>query len=323
MRTWLRIFFVGGAISFRALFSWIRPSVYIPTLLLGPTTQIIFFAYLGRTAHLESDSWFVVGNAVQSASLAALFGMGFAIDGERWTQTLSAVLATPANRAALFLGRALPVLVNAAVTASTGFVGGALLLGFRMPWSSVPAIALLLLLASFASTGLGMLTGAVGLRMRDVPIIANLTMAVLLIFCGVNVPLDKLPGWMHAVAEALPLTHAIAASRLVANGASLDERQDAGARRARARHRLPPRRLRPPPLVRIRGPADRDTGPRMTALRIVATGFLINLKMLGTSSFFLLTSVVQPVIFATVSPPFHDPTTWTAHDLLRIVATAS
>ena len=141
MRTWLRIFFIGGAISFRALFSWIRPSVYIPTLLIGPTTQILFFAYLGRTAHLESDSWFVVGNAVQSASLAALFGMGFAIDGERWTQTLSAVLATPANRAALFLGRALPVLVNAAVTAATGFIGGALLLGFRMPWSSVPAMA--------------------------------------------------------------------------------------------------------------------------------------------------------------------------------------
>ena len=38
----------------------------------------------------------------------------------------------------------------------------------------------------------------------------------------------------------------------------------------------------------------------MTALRIVVTGFLINLKMLGTSSFFLLTSIVQPIIFATV-----------------------
>ena len=46
-------------------------------------------------------------------------------------------------------------------------------------------------------------------------------MAVMLIVCGVNVPLDKLPGWMHAVAEALPLTHAIAASRLVESGASL------------------------------------------------------------------------------------------------------
>jgi ABC-2 type transport system permease protein len=221
VRTWLRIFFVGGAISFRALLSWIRPSIYIPTLLIGPTTQIVFFAYLGRTAHLKSDSWFVVGNAVQSASLAALFGMGFAIDGERWTQTLSAVLATPANRAALFLGRALPVLVNAAVTASTGFVGGALLLGFRMPWASVPPLALLLVLASFACTGLGMLVGAVGLRLRDVPILANLTMAVLLIFCGVNVPLDKLPHWMHLAAEGLPVTHAVAASRQVASGASL------------------------------------------------------------------------------------------------------
>jgi ABC-2 type transport system permease protein len=219
--TWLRIFFIGGAVSFRALFSWIRPAVYIPTLLVGPTTQILFFAYLGRTAHLESDDWFVVGNAVQSASLAALFGMGFAIDGERWTQTLSAVLATPASRAAIFLGRAGPVLVNAAITAATGFVGGAIFLGFRMPWSSVPAILFLLLLASFACTGLGMVTGAVGLRMRDVPIIANFTMAVLLIFCGVNVPLDALPDWMSAVAQWLPVTHAIEAARQVATGAPL------------------------------------------------------------------------------------------------------
>jgi ABC-2 type transport system permease protein len=221
MKTWLRVFFVGGAISFRALFAWIRPWVYIPTLCVGPTTQVLFFAFLGRTAHLQSDAWFVVGNAVQSASLAALFGMGFAIDGERWMQTLSAVLATPANRAALFLGRALPVLLNASLSAATGFIGGAVFLGFRPPLSSLPALAFLVVLGAFACTGLGMLTAAVGLRMRDVPIIANLTMAVLLIFCGVNVPLDKLPHWMHLTAEGLPLTHAIAAARRVADGASL------------------------------------------------------------------------------------------------------
>ena len=44
---------------------------------------------------------------------------------------------------------------------------------------------------------------------------------MLLIFCGVNVPLDDLPDWMHAIGEALPMTHAIAASREVADGASL------------------------------------------------------------------------------------------------------
>ena len=57
--------------------------------------------------------------------------------------------------------------------------------------------------------------------MRDVPIIANLTMAILLIFCGVNIPLDKLPHWMHVTAEGLPVTHAVDASRRVAEGASL------------------------------------------------------------------------------------------------------
>jgi ABC-2 type transport system permease protein len=39
----------------------------------------------------------------------------------------------------------------------------------------------------------------------------------------------------------------------------------------------------------------------MRAFRVVASGFRMNLKMLGTSSFFLLTSVVQPIIFATVA----------------------
>ena len=39
----------------------------------------------------------------------------------------------------------------------------------------------------------------------------------------------------------------------------------------------------------------------MKAVRIIRSGFMTNLKMLGTSSFFLLTSIVQPVIFATIA----------------------
>ena len=39
----------------------------------------------------------------------------------------------------------------------------------------------------------------------------------------------------------------------------------------------------------------------MRVLRLLWSGFVMNLKMLGTSSFFLLTSVVQPLIFATIA----------------------
>ena len=44
--------------------------------------------------------------------LAGVFGKTMAIANERWFGTLPALLATPANRAALFAGRFLPQIVN-------------------------------------------------------------------------------------------------------------------------------------------------------------------------------------------------------------------
>ena len=61
--------------------------------------------------------------------------------------------------------------------------------------------------------------GAIGLRARDVFFLANLVYFLMLLFCGVNVPLETLPGWMQAIGEALPLTHGIKAGREVAAGA--------------------------------------------------------------------------------------------------------
>ena len=45
-----RVFTIGGLISYRALFNWMAPAQYIPTMLAGPLFQILFFTYLGRFA---------------------------------------------------------------------------------------------------------------------------------------------------------------------------------------------------------------------------------------------------------------------------------
>jgi hypothetical protein len=68
-----RVFFVGGVIAYRGLFNWIRPSMYIPTMLIGPAFQILFFAYLGRFSKVEDDAFFVVGNAIQASAMSAVF----------------------------------------------------------------------------------------------------------------------------------------------------------------------------------------------------------------------------------------------------------
>jgi ABC-2 type transport system permease protein len=222
----VRVFFVGGYLAYRALFTWLRPSIYIPTMLGGPIFQILFFAYVGRFARVQNDEFFVIGNAVEVSALAGIFGMAMTIGGERWTYTLSALLATPAHRIPLFLGRALPLIANGFLISAFGLGVGWLLLDFELAAGEIPRIALVVLVCSFSCTALGLLTGSIGLRARDVFFLANLISLLLLLFCGVNVPLDAMPSWMQSVASGMPLTHGIEAAREIAAGATVSDVSD-------------------------------------------------------------------------------------------------
>jgi ABC-2 type transport system permease protein len=216
----LRIFFVGGAISYRALFNWISPYHYIPTMLGGTTFVLIFFTYLGRFTEAQDEAFFVVGNAVYISSISCVYGSIMAISNERFYGTLSPVLASPANRLALFAGRAFPYIGNGLLVSAFGFVMGWLLLDFDPALSSLGPLALVVLAGVVSCTAFGMFLGSIGLRARDVYFIGNLASYLLLLFTGANVPLDVMPRWMQIVANGLPLTHAIEAARQVAGGDS-------------------------------------------------------------------------------------------------------
>jgi ABC-2 type transport system permease protein len=217
----MRVFFHGGYFSYRALFNWQSPRFYVPTMLAGPAFQVLFFAYLGRYSHVENDAFYVVGNAVQVSAMSGVFGVAITVGGERWTQTLAPLLATPANRMALFLGRALPHIVNGFVVSAFGFMIGRLLLDFHPTAGSIPELAVVTLLSTASCTAFGLVVGAVGLRWRDVFTIANPAYFLMLLFCGVNVPLSALPKWMQVIGSGMPLTHGIEAARRVAAGAPL------------------------------------------------------------------------------------------------------
>lgn len=221
MTRWLRTFFVGGLIAYRGLFNWIRPSIYIPTMLGAPLFQLIFFTKLGEYAQAEDASFYIVGNAVQVCAMSSVYGMTMAVANERWFGTLGPLLASPANRAAVFLGRGVPVFANGLLVSAFGFAVGALLLGFRPGWSVVPALAAVVVVTALSCTAFGMLLGSIGLRAKDFFFAANLAYFLMLLFCGVNIPVESLAPWMEAVSRCLPLTHGIIAAREVAGGATL------------------------------------------------------------------------------------------------------
>ncbi|MGH3110835.1 MAG: ABC transporter permease, partial [Gaiellaceae bacterium] len=91
-----RIFFIGGLLSFRALFNFLQPAIFIPSMLVAPIFQILLFVYIGRSASLQDDEFYVIGNAIQYAAVPCLFAMTFTIAGERFQRTLGFLLVTPA-----------------------------------------------------------------------------------------------------------------------------------------------------------------------------------------------------------------------------------
>ena len=218
-----RIFFIGGLISFRALFGFMSPWIFIPTLVVTPIFQILLFVYIGRSAQLESDEFYVIGNALQYSAVPCLFAMTNTIAGERFQQTLGFLLVSPARRLPLFLGRAIPVVVNGFFVAAFSMLVAGVLLGLDIPTSALVPMALVIAASAFSCTGLGLVLAGLGLIVRETAVFLNIVFGFLLVFTGANVPLDVLPGWMSAISQGLPFTHGIDAARRLADGESLAE----------------------------------------------------------------------------------------------------
>jgi ABC-2 type transport system permease protein len=219
----LRVFGIGGYLSYRALFGWLSPGLFVIILLVPSVTQTFFFAFLGRSADVADDSFYVVGNAVVAASIPCIFAMSHTITDERYTQTLSTLIVSPASRVALFLGRALPATVNGFVVAVFALVAGALALGVSIPTAAWGTIAVSIAITSFACTGLGLVNAALGLRWRETAVLSNFFVYFLLLFAGVNVPLELLPDWLSTLAQGLPVTHGVEAARDAVAGAGLPD----------------------------------------------------------------------------------------------------
>ena len=226
MTNTLRVVFVGGLTSYRALFGWISPWIFIPHTLGYPIFEILFFAYLGRFAGVQNDQFFLIGNAFLAIAVTGMFGMGHATAGERRSQTLAALLASPANRFAVFLGRAVPSILTGCFVAALSFSICAAILGVHVDLSSIPGLLLATGASAFACTALGLCLGALGLRGRNVSVFADVITACMLVVAGANVPLHLLPGWLQKISACIPLTHGIEAARRIADGASIGEVSD-------------------------------------------------------------------------------------------------
>ncbi len=220
----LRLFWQGALLSYVALFHWMRPIQYVASKILMPLAQMFFFVYLGTFAtSADNRSFYIVGNALQIAAVSGIYGMTMSIGGDRDNGTLGYIFGTPANRLVVFMGRAFMNIMDGALGVVIAFTWGVVLMGLDISNTNLPLLALVILITTISTCGLGLLMGCLALITVNVMFVNNFVYFLLLIFSGANIPLMQMPVWVRSISYALPLTRGIIAAREIVGGAGLIE----------------------------------------------------------------------------------------------------
>ena len=211
-------------LQYVALFQWATIQGYIAYKLLLPVTQILFFVELGVYATGPQNAlYFALGNALQLTANAGIFGVIATVANERQFGTLPLLLGSPANRLVTFLSRSVVNVIDGILTVIVGLAVVLVLFGLNLEHANLWLLGLCVLVISITTAGLGLLFGSIGLVMRDAIIIANVVYYLLLIVCGINFPVSRLPEGLQLVAYGVPLTRGIEAAREAVAGASLSQ----------------------------------------------------------------------------------------------------
>ncbi|TMD94537.1 MAG: ABC transporter permease [Chloroflexi bacterium] len=110
---------------------------------------------------------------------------------------------------------------NLRATVVIGLAIVVVLFGLDLRQANLPLLGLCVVIISVTTAGLGLMFGSIGLVMRDAIIVANIVYYLLLIICGINFPVSRLPGALQVLAYSLPLTRGVQAARDAAAGATL------------------------------------------------------------------------------------------------------
>ena len=215
----LRLYFASAWYSYRALYTWQSFIPYISVKIAFPLAQMLLFLFMGRLAGLQDPLYIVIGNILLLPATNGVSGVSMTISGERDFRTLPYLIASPAPRGPLFLGRSVVHIIDGLLSTLMALLLGAFFFHVDLSQANLPLTILCILLLCFTSSGMGLILGSLSLRTREAWTITSMVVIALYIFSGVNFPVEVLPGALQAISYSLPLTHGIQAARLAMNGA--------------------------------------------------------------------------------------------------------
>ncbi len=218
----LERFFVQSWLSFKALFGWIEPKMYIFVKVINPIFQLIFFCLLAKYCYNVDDltPW-VIGNSFLLCIYNTIFGIGSVFMVERYYGTLKMVIASPSNKFFNFFQRGFVHIIDSLFTVIIGLVVGKLLFNVNFENVNIGLLLLIIVIAMFSAVGFGLFIGSLGLIISEMNLVMNICAMLLLAFSGANFPVDDMLKIFQVISNCLPITRSISLTNLLIEGQGL------------------------------------------------------------------------------------------------------
>lgn len=173
---------------------------------VGGTTYIAFLA-----------AGTVCSSTMMSASFEAMYSSFSRMHVQR---TWDAIMNAPVSLDDVVVGEAVWA-ASKAFLSGTAVLLVAAALGLAA-WPLALWVLPLVFLTGLVFAGLGLVMTALSPSYDFFIYYFTLAVTPMMLACGVFFPLEQLPGWLQAIAQGLPLTHAVALARPLMNGAVPD-----------------------------------------------------------------------------------------------------
>lgn len=215
-------FFRHAYFSFRALFGWLDPKVYLMVMVISPLTQLLFFSLLDKYVYHGHDlGGYVASNALLLCVMNSVFGMLSVVSSDRRMGTLQLVIVSPAHNLAIFLARSTFQILDGFLTSVFGLLIGILLFHIPLTWSMAGGLAIVWFTSIFSACGIGFVFSCFGLWSPSMHLWSNILANLLLLASGANYGTGVLPVWLRDLGLLLPLTRGISVTKQIMNTGSL------------------------------------------------------------------------------------------------------
>jgi ABC-2 type transport system permease protein len=214
-------------LSYKGLFTWLNWPAYLSNVVLRPALMATMFGLTGRFARGEEAAFdYVIGMSAFSMMNILLAGLLQSFSGERSYGTLPLLFSSSGSRLQAFVTRSVMHYPNGLLNIAMGLIWAGLALSISFAGANWLAVVVGFLVLSFSATLFGLFLGNLAIPFRNWNYFMAVSTAFWMVFTGVVIPRDTLPGGLYEVSEVMPMTHALEGIRAAFDGASLSEMGD-------------------------------------------------------------------------------------------------